>query len=318
MKKVFKWALVALISIAAVVISFSLFIQIRGIPSFEVPSGKLKVELTPERIARGEKLSSMLCANCHQNLETGKLTGQEMKDAGDQFGFLYSQNITADKEFGIGTWTDWELYYLLRTGVKRDGKYAPPYMAKLPHMADEDVYAIIAYLRSGLPAVAAAAVADQPCKPSFLTKFLCFVAFEPLPLPERAIVVPDSSKTLEFGKYLAINLDCWTCHSADFKTMNVMEPEKTPGYFGGGNPLLDLEGHTIVSLNLTPDPATGIGAWSENQFVTALRTGRVEGQEALRYPMIPYTKLEDHEAKAIFAYLRSIPPIKNQVERVFY
>ena len=73
--------------------------------------------------------------------------------------------------------TDSELIYLLRTGIKKDGKYAPPYMAKLPNMADEDIDAIISFLRSDDPMMKADATPDQPCEPSFLTKLLCRVAF---------------------------------------------------------------------------------------------------------------------------------------------
>lgn len=315
MKKVLRVLLFTVLGIVVIGIGAALFINFRGIPEYEVQKGELHVELSPARIARGEKLSNVLCANCHANQETGKLTGREMTEAGDQFGKLFSQNITADKEFGIANYTDWELYFLLRTGVKRDGKYAPPYMAKLPHMADEDVYSIIAYLRSGMPAVAAANVQDMPCEPSFLTKFLCMVAFKPLHLPEKKITIPDSTNTVEFGKYLAINLDCWTCHSADFKTMNIEHPELTPGFFGGGNPLVDMEGHILPSQNLTPDKETGIGKWTEEKFMKAIRYGQVEGEEALRYPMLPYTRLTDTEAKAIYAYLRTVPAINNKVPR---
>lgn len=317
MKKILPILLKVLVALLVIVIGFALFIQFRGVPSFEPVQGQLSVEVSPERVSRGEKLASVLCANCHADLNTGLLTGRAMEEAGDQFGKLYSQNITADKVHGIGNWTDWDIYYLLRTGIKKDGQYTPPYMAKLPHMANEDVYSIIAYLRSGSKAVAAAAVADKPCEPSWLTKFLCVVAFKPLPLPSNPILVPDSANTLDFGKYLAINLDCWTCHSEDFKTMNVMEPEKTPGYFSGGNPMVDLEGHTIPSLNLTPS-VNGIGGWDEATFIAALKYGKVPGQEALRYPMVPYTRLTDIEAKAIYAYLKTIPANDKIVKRAVF
>jgi len=315
MKKLIRVTAAVLISIVVLAALAAVFINIRGIPTYAPQSGDLKVMITPERVARGEKLSTVLCANCHADPQTGKLTGRQMLEAGDQFGELHSQNITADKHYGIGRWTDWEIYYLLRTGIKRDGTYAPPYMAKLPHMADEDVYSIIAYLRSNKPAVKAAKIEDIPCNPSFLTKFLCFIQFKPLPLPQEKIGLPDTNNMKELGKYLAINLDCWTCHSADFKTMNVMFPEKTPGFFGGGNKLIDLEGHELISLNLTPDKETGIGTWTEEQFIDAIKYGKIKGQQALRYPMLPYTQLTQTEAKAIYTYLQNIPAIKNKVER---
>lgn len=316
MKKFLRVLLILVAVIIVAGVGFATFITLRGIPSVEPQAmDNIKVELTPERMERGEKLANVLCGNCHANLETGAYTGREMKEAGDQFGFLYSQNITSDKEHGIGSWTDGQIYYLLRTGILKDGRYAPPYMAKLPHMADEDVYSIIAFLRSGRPQVAASKVKDKLCEPNFLTKFLCLVAFEPLPLPKQKITVPDSTNKIAFGKYLAINLDCWTCHSPDFKTMNIMEPEKTPGYFSGGNPLIDLDGNTVLSQNLTPHPEYGIGNWNEEQFVKAVKYGQIMGQPALRNPMDPYTRLTDTEASAIFAYLKTIPVNANPVMR---
>lgn len=318
MKKILKYVLYGLAGIIALLLGFLLFLQVRGVPHYTVESDSFKdykADFSPERLERGRKLAGMLCANCHYNEGTGKLTGERMPDAPAEFGEIYSQNITADKEFGIGDWTDGEILYLLRTGIKRDGQYAPPYMAKLPHMSDEDVASIIVYLRSGDTAVEASNTVDEPCRPSLLTKFLCLVAFKPMSFPKAPIADPDTSDQLALGKYLVHNLDCFSCHSADFKTNNFEQPELSEGYFAGGNKPLDRQGHVMLTSNLTPDQETGIGNWSEETFIRALKYGTVEGQEALRYPMVPFAQLTDQEAAAIFAYLRSIPPIKNKVER---
>lgn len=315
MKKILKYLLIAIGVIVAIVLVFALFIQVRGIPSYEAKKIDYKVEITPERVERGKKLALLLCAGCHKNESTGKLTGQQMLDAPLEFGKIYSQNITQDKTYGIGTWTDGELLYLLRTGIKRDGQYAPPWMAKLPHMADEDINSVIAFLRSDESLVAASATPDQPCEPSFLSKFLCVVAFKPLPMPEHKISLPDTNNKVELGRYLVYNLDCYSCHSADFKTNNELEPEKSVGFLGGGNKTLNKEGNEIITQNITPDNETGIGKWSEEKFVNALKNGIVEGQPALRYPMEPYIYLTDDEAKAIYAYLQTVPPLNHKVPR---
>jgi hypothetical protein len=315
MKMFLKYILIILVIILLIGFVAFAFIEIRGIPSYEVKKIDYKVEVTPERIDRGKKLVLLLCANCHKDNSTGKLTGKQMMDAPHEFGKIFSQNITQDKTYGIGTWTDGELLYLLRTGIKRDGKYAPPYMAKLQHMADEDINSVIAFLHSDDPMVAASATPDQPCEPSFLTKFLCTVAFKPFKMPDHKIEMPDTSNAVELGKYLAFNLDCYTCHSADFKTNDYENPEKSVGFFGGGNKTLNLEGKEIVTQNLSPDEETGIGRWTEERFVNAIKNGIMENQPALRYPMAPFIYLTDQEAKAIYAYLRTIPPVKNNVPR---
>jgi hypothetical protein len=315
MKKFLKYLLILLGIILLIGLGGASFIAIRGIPSYEAKKIDYKVAITPERVERGKKLALLLCANCHKNHETGALTGHRMVDAPTEFGTIYSQNITQDKTYGIGTWTDGELLYLLRTGIKRDGKYAPPWMAKLPHMADEDMNSVIAFLHSDDPMVAASAVPGTPCVPSFLAKFLSTVAFKPLPMPDHKIEMPDTNKPVELGKYLAFNLECYSCHSADFKTNDYLDPEKSVGFMGGGNKPLNMEGQIMVTQNLTPDEETGIGKWTEDRFVNAVKNGIMENQPALRYPMVPYVYLTDKEAKAIYAYLRTVPPLKNNVPR---
>jgi cytochrome c2 len=314
MKKLLKIIRNLVIAILIIGLSAFLFINIRGIPSYEVEKIEFTLNSTPESIVRGKKLAQMLCINCHQNPETKLLTGNLMPDAPKEFGKIYSQNITQDDEHGIGLWTDAELVYLLRTGIKKDGQYSPPYMAKLPKMADEDINAIISFLRSDDPMVAAQNVEDYPCEPSFLTKFLSTVAFKPFNMPTEAIPMPDTSNAVELGKYLVQNLDCYTCHSADFKTNDYLEPELSVGYCGGGNKPLNREGEVVLSKNITPDVETGIGSWSKEKFVKALKSGIKEGEPALRFPMVPYLLLTDQEAGAIYEYLQTIPPINNKIE----
>lgn len=318
MKTALKFIGITLGSLIAVVAVGLLFISFNDVPSYEVDLPDYQHKSSPEALARGEKLSMMLCAGCHMNRETGKLTGKRMADAPPEFGEIHSPNITQDKTYGIGEWTDAELLYLLRTGIKRDGQYSPPYMAKLPNMSDEDLNAIIAYLRSDAEAVSPAPTADKPCEPSLLTKVLCKVAFKPFPMPTETISMPDPEDKVSLGKYLAINLDCFSCHSADFKTNDFLDPEKSPGYFAGGNMPLDMKGRVMYTSNLTPHPETGIGKWTKEEFIQAVKYAKVEGQKPLQYPMMPYTQLSDDEAGAIYEYLRTIPAIDNKVERSVY
>ena len=315
MKKVLKMGAILISGLLVVLFAAVLFINFRGIPSYDVEKLDYTVQLTPEKVMHGKKLAGMLCANCHMNPETGRLNGTHMRDAPPEFGEIYSANITQDMEHGIGRYTDGELVYLLRTGIKRNGNYAPPYMAKLPAMADEDIDASIAFLRSDDELVQAVNTPAQASKPSFITKLLCNVAFKPLPMPEGKINRPDTTDQIALGRYLAHNLDCYSCHSADFKTNDFLTPEHSKGYFGGGNKPLNRNGEVVFTANLTPDSETGIGNWTEERFVKALKYGLKDGEPALQYPMTPYTSLTDYEAAAIFKYLKTIPAIKNKVNR---
>ena len=276
------------------------------------------MESTPERVARGKLISEMLCKECHFDAATGRLTGQRMADVPKELGAAYSKNITQDPQHGIGAWSDGEIAYLLRTGIRKDGTYTPPWMVKLPRLADEDIHSIIAFLRSGDSLVQAAPVADRESEPTLLTKFLCRVAFKPFPYPDREIKAPPISDKLAYGKYVVQDyLDCYGCHSADFKTMDAVHPEKSQGYLGGGNAMTGMDGKPIYTANLTPDGETGMGKWTEADFVKTMRTGTRPDGRAMRYPMTRIPGLTDEELQAVYAYLKTVPPLHNAVARNF-
>ena len=70
------------------------------------------------------------------------------------------------------------------------------------------------------------------------------------------------------------------------------------------------------TANLTPDPETGLGTWTEAIFIATMRTGRHEGKGRPLLPPMPYpvvASLTDEDMKALFAYLQSLPPVRNRV-----
>lgn len=293
----------------------AIYVEVDGIPKYPHETPILDVTRTPARFERGKKLVQLICIDCHMNNETHQLTGQHLAHTAPEFADVYSKNITNDPEMGIGKWTDGELIYFLRTGVRPDGQYVPPWMIKMPHLSDEDMASVVTFLRSSDPLVAPAKVPSGTTKPKFLAKALAHGVFGPLPYPTAPIPMPPRSDRVAYGRYLTTVLECWTCHSADFKTLNVMEPEKTPGFLGGGNPLKDAEDKTIYSANLTSDDETGIGRWSEAELVRALTKGVRPDGRVLRAPMMPHSDLDDDEAGSIYAYLRTVPRIRNAVPR---
>jgi mono/diheme cytochrome c family protein len=130
-----------------------------------------------------------------------------------------------------------------------------------------------------------------------------------------ALGAPDR-KAVERGRYLATLGGCTDCH--------------TPGYFfgkpdtarhlGGSEVGFEIPGLGIFhGPNLTPDDETGLGGWSEQDIVTALQTGRrPDGRELA--PIMPwraFANLTPADAKAIAAYLKSLPPVKNKVPGPF-
>jgi mono/diheme cytochrome c family protein len=105
---------------------------------------------------------------------------------------------------------------------------------------------------------------------------------------------------IDKGAYLARAGDCIACHT---------KPEGE--LFAGGRPMLTPFG-TLYTSNITPDSETGIGTWSADQFYAMMHTGRFP-DGGLLYPAMPfgsYTKVTRADSDAIFAFLRSIPAVK--------
>jgi cytochrome c2 len=315
MKKAFRYLLIVLGVVVVLVAGAAGFVAVRGIPSYDVEKVELKVEATPERLAQGQRLASMLCNSCHLDPNTGKLTGKKMEEA-SVFGEIYSKNITKDMEHGIGKWTDGELAYLLRTGIKPDGTFLP-IMAKLARASDEDVKSIIAFLRSDHAWVAPDNTRQPDTKYAFLPKFLTNAGLiNPSPFTKTPIANPDTTNLVTWGRYIVQDqLECYTCHSGDFTKLNFDQPEKSYQFLGGGNKMDDGAGNVITTRNITMDEETGIGKWTEEQFIQAVKFGKVPHGPALRQPMIPYMAMTDSEAKAIYAYLKTVPKIKNKIDR---
>ena len=136
-----------------------------------------------------------------------------------------------------------------------------------------------------------------------------------MPYPTGPIEAPPVTDKVAYGKYLATaKVDCYGCHSPDFRTVDALVPESTPGYFSGGNPMLDQEGNVVYSRNITPDKETGIGNWTEEQFIKTIHTGIREGKPAVRYPMRPVPELTTEEVSAIWAYLQTVPPVRHDID----
>jgi len=170
----------------------------------------------------------------------------------------------------------------------------------------------------------------------------CFVASAPA-TESPALKAPAStpqSATLARGKYLVTLGGCHDCHSpklmtekgpaldakrllsgfpSEQKVPAVPEGVIGPKSWGGlfTNDLTGWAGPWGISFasNLTPDKETGIGAWTEKAFLQALRTGKTAGGRPILPPM-PWESIRqasDRDLKAIFAYLTSLPPVRNMV-----
>ncbi len=123
-------------------------------------------------------------------------------------------------------------------------------------------------------------------------------------------------KAIERGKYLVTFGGCFDCHTAGY----FFGKPDMARYLGGSDVGLEMPGLGVfVGPNLTPDPETGLGKWTEAQIVTALQTGkRPDGRELA--PIMPwrsFANLTKSDAQAIAAYLKSLKPVAHQVPGPF-
>ena len=225
-------------------------------------------------------------------------------------GTLYSKNITPDNETGIGTWTDDEVLRALTHGISKNGDTLFPIMPypNFNRMAKEDLLSIIAYMRTLKP-IKNAIPARQlmmPIAAVYPGQFL-----QPSIDSNR---VPPVSDRAAYGGYLANAADCGTCHSP----MTPQGPDQTRMYAGGFT--FNVGSFTVTSANITPDDSTGIGLWTEAQFLNKFTPYREEknyshnpGKENTIMPVSLLAGMTDDDLKAIYAYLKTVPPVKNVV-----
>jgi hypothetical protein len=238
------------------------------------------------------------------------LKGEEVSLAGGGFpfefpgGVFYSKNISSDKETGIGNLSDGQIARALRYGVKSDGTVLIPAM-EYQNLSDEDLVAIISYLRSTPP------VKHKVPDNEFNLFGKAILAFflrpeKPITTPP-ARVVPDT--TVEYGRYLAGSVsNCRSCHTQrDMNTGKYIGKQLAGGIVMGSESKSDF---ILVAPNLTPDPKTGVlRNWTFEQFKSRFRqTGRVIPQSIM--PWESFKGMNDNELLAIWKYLHSVEPVQ--------
>ena len=127
-----------------------------------------------------------------------------------------------------------------------------------------------------------------------------------------------TAERLQRGQYLVNQvMACGACHTSRATGNPLMEGEQTDLFLAGGNSYSDRAGTTYVP-NITPDVETGIGGWTDDEILRAVRDGVAKDGHFL-LPMMPYDEyqhLSDEDGKSVVAYLRSVPPAKAPRPRV--
>lgn len=285
-----------------------------GMPTYDVPKIELAIEATPERIDRGKRLVSMLCRRCHYDTATGALTGLPMPQS--RLGQPSAPNLTRDHDVGIGAWTPGELAVLLRTGIhpKTGTLVPPPFMPRWPRLSDDDLIAIVAFLRSDDPWVAPRPEEPPPTQYSLVARYRALATWSPFPYPRGRIQAPAATDLEAHGAYLVDHvLQCAACHSAQWGEFDALEPRRTPGYLAGGAATADVNGVVLRAANLTPH-ATGLAGWTSEQLRRALVDGFGPDDKVVRWPMARHAALERIEVEAIHAHLQTLDPVDHAIE----
>ncbi len=286
------------------------------------PAPDLKVEVTPELLARGAYLANhvSLCMDCHSTRDwsrySGPLIPETLGQGGEVFdrafgfpGTFVSRNITPA---GVGEFTDGELYRTITTGVTRDGS---PLFAIMPYinygqMDPEDIHAIIAYVRSLAPIAHSTPDHD----PDFPVNILINT------MPQKAAPQqrPEPADTLAYGAYMTNAAGCIVCHTKQEKGKVIGQP------FAGGFEFNLGGGHIVRSSNITPDD-TGIKALTRTDFIARFKAyddpaaatpvDMSKGDAQTVMPWTMYAGMTEQDLGAIYDYLRTVTPVNNTVER---
>lgn len=283
---ILKWVGLVLSGLLTLVFGILLIVAVMGTlrlnQNYDAshPVAQVQVASTPEQIAQGERIAHF-CAGCHSPDGQLPLRGNNFAaEVGFPIGTLYAPNLTPSH---LGTWSDGEIIRAIREGVTKSGRsliIMPSEYFK--HFADEDVQAIVAYLRSQ-----PAATPDTPPNNLNVLGAILVNAFPiftvqphitaPIPRPEGV--------TAQRGEYLVNFLGCRGCHG-----------ESLTGGEGFAGP--------------APNIAVVVPQWTETDFVNLIRTGKdPEGHQvdAERMPYKEFSQVAtDDELKAIFLYLKGL------------
>lgn len=281
----------------------------------------LKIASTPEKVERGKYLANhvMVCMDCHSTRDWSYFAGPMKMDSlglgGELFdqkmgfpGKIYSANITP---FGIGDWTDGEVFRAITTGVRKNGKPIFPVMPyhNYGKVDPEDIEAIIAYLRTLPPVHKTVEKSSYDFPMNFIVNTM--------PKKAQPGKRPAPTDRIAYGKYMVTSASCMVCHTpfekGDFDTTKTL----------AGGRKFTMPGGLLQSANITPDNETGIGSWNKETFISKFAAFR---DSAYAHRKVDITKeftsvmpwpvfagMTDDDLGAIYDYLRTVPPIKHAV-----
>lgn len=299
------------------------------------PPRSVVVQATPEVIERGRylALNVLQCVDCHSVRDWSKYGGPPMEpigagrpcmtrdtptagvNVGQEFfpGVMCIRNITPDAETGIGAWTDGEIIRAIREGIGRDGRGLFPIMPYFIYkdLADEDVEAVVAYLRTLPPARS-----HEPPRREIAFPLNLLVRLWPEPVA-APITAPDRVEApLAYGEYLARVARCEFCHSP--RDPNSLDP--FPGRrYAGGMPFFLGPERVMYPMNLTPHPS-GLGGWTQGEFIERFRAHAepqpVEPAANTLMNWNAFAGMTDEDLVLLWEFFQTLPPVPFEREPI--
>ncbi len=301
MKKVFKWigivlgSLIGLVLIAGAVLYF--IGNSRMNKTYDFPPSNIAIPTDAASIEYGRHRAETLCQGCHGT----DLSGVNNWFAAGPLGTIDSANLTAgDGGFGREATSDEDYVRAIRHGIDPEGKpIFMPAVVSTANLSDEDLGAIIAYVKS-VPPVDHKTNGENFTPLAKILYVLGVLPRFPVETVSHAVHVtaPARGVTPEYGGYMVNTNDCHLCHG--------------PQLNGGPYPDPTVK---LISPNITPGGE--VGFWTEEQFINTIRTGTTPSGHGLNPEHMPwksYRNMSDDELKAIYAYLRSLPKLPQYTE----
>lgn len=287
---------------------------------------QLEASNDPDMIEHGRYLvrGPAHCSNCH----VGSFEEAMRADAGEELpmrgGFelpigpiavLYSANLTPDPETGIGRYTDGQLFRLLRHNVKPDGRPSLAPMMPFANMADDDLVAIVSYLRTQESIRNEVPAPHWTLMGKAIAALVRPAAFQPVLGHSPPAEAPPQAATVERGAYLANYVaNCMACHSP----LDPATGELTGPAFSGnatGEPSMTDPNVIVRMPNLTPDPSGArVRFPTEEAWIAHFRAGRLIPESFMHWG--PFSRMSDEDLRAIYMYLNSLDPVVNDVDPI--
>lgn len=318
--------LLGLVLVAA--ITLFTIVQLNWNKTYDIEYPQLKSSTDSAVIARGEYLvrGPAHCGSCHVSsyeeiikAEKGEILPLKggVKFPLGPLGFIFPLNLTPDEKTGIGRYEDGEIFRMMRHAVKPDGTSSIPPMMPFWNMADEDVIAVVSYLRSMEPVYNEVDGPDY----SFIGKAVRTFASitDPILNPTPPSEAPPMEPTIERGEYLARYVaNCVGCHTPrDPMTFQPIGPEFSGGFemepFPELNKLLGVDPDLWSrSVNITPYEGSALSKFKTvDDWIARFRSGKIIPNSPMQWGS--FGKMSDEDLEALWLFLNSLEPVENDL-----